>query len=84
MRWTVTVKDQTYGRGADIPKYTCRVTRSGGTVRLSVENLGSGAVRDGRFLMPSSLATAIGKALLLAAEGTEPVDVVFSVDEQKR
>lgn len=84
MRWTVTVRDQTYGRGADIPKYSCRVTRSEGTVRLSVENLGSGVVREGRFLMPSSLARTLGQALLLAAEGTEPVDVVFSVDEQKR
>lgn len=83
MRWTVTVRDQTYGRGADIPRYACRVTRSGETVRLSVEDLGSGVVREGRFLMPSSLARKLGQALALAAEGIEPVDVVFSVDEQK-
>jgi len=52
MRWTLTIKDQTYGTGTEIPKYACRVTRAGGIVRLTVENQGTGAVRGGRFLMP--------------------------------
>ncbi len=83
MRWTLTIKDQTYGTGAEIAKYSCRVTRAGGTVRLSVENLGPGTVREGRFLMSASVAKLLGDALLLAAGGTEAVDVVFSVDEPK-
>jgi hypothetical protein len=40
MRWTLTIKDQTYGTGVEIPKYACRVTRAGGIVRLTVENQG--------------------------------------------
>jgi hypothetical protein len=83
MRWTLTIKDQTYGTGAEIPKYACRVTRSGATVRLSVENLGTGAVREGRFLMSASMAKLLGDALLLAAGGGESVNVEFSVDEGK-
>ena len=84
MRWTLTIKDETYGTGAEIPKYTCRVTRTGGTVRLSVENLGPGTVREGRFLMPRSVARLLGGALLLAAgDDNESMTVVFSLDESK-
>jgi len=83
MRWTLTIKDQTYGTGAEIPKYACRVTRTGNTVRLSVENLGAGAVREGRFLMPRSVAKVLGDALLLAAGENESMNVVFPLDEAK-
>ncbi len=83
MRWTLTIKDQTYGTGAEILKYACRVTRMGSTVRLSVENLGSGGVREGRFLMPRSVAKLLGDALRLAAGDSESVDVVVSLDEAK-
>jgi hypothetical protein len=83
MRWTLTVKNQTYGTGTEITKYACRVTRVGGTVRLSIDNLGSGPVREGRFLMPSSVARLLGDALLFAAGESESIDVVFSVDEPK-
>jgi len=83
MRWTLTIKDQTYGTGMEIPKYACRVTRAGGIVRLTVENQGTGAVRGGRFLMPPSVAKLLGDALLLAAGGSESVDIVLSVDEPK-
>ena len=83
MRWTLTIKDQTYGTGVEIPKYACRVTRSGSTVRLSVENLGSGTVREGRFLMPRSVAKLLGDALLLAAGNTESMDIVIPLDEAK-
>jgi hypothetical protein len=83
MRWTITIKDETYGTGMEMPKYACRVTRAGGTVRLSVENLGPGAVREGRFLMPPSVAKLLGDALLLGAGGSESIDVVFSVEEPK-
>jgi hypothetical protein len=83
MRWTLTIKDQTYGTGVEIPKYACRVTRAGGIVRLTVENQGIGTVRGGRFLMPPSVAKLLGDALLLAAGGSESVDIVLSVDEPK-
>lgn len=84
MRWTLTIKDQTYGTGAEIPKYACRVTRTGNTVRLSVENLGPGTVREGRFLMPLAVAKLLGDALRLAAGGdSESTNVVFSLDESK-
>jgi len=83
MRWTVTIKDQTYGSGVEIAKYACRVTRAGGTVRLSVENLGSGSVREGRFLMPRALAKLLGDALVLAAGNTESVDIVIPLEEAK-
>jgi hypothetical protein len=83
MRWTLTIKGETYGTGAEIPKYACRVTRAGGTVRLSVENLGPGTVREGRFLMPQSVAKLLGDALLLAASDNESINVVFSLDESK-
>jgi hypothetical protein len=83
MRWTLTIKDETYGTGAEMPKYTCRVTRAGGTVRLSVENLGPGTVREGRFLMPCSVAKLLGDALLLASGDGESMNVVFSFDESK-
>ena len=83
MRWTLTIKDQTYGTGAEIPKYACRVTRTGSTVRLSVENLGSGPMREGRFLMPHSVAKLFGDALLLAAGGSDSMDIVFRPDETK-
>jgi len=83
MRWTLTIKDQTYGTGAEIAKYICRVTRTGSTVRLSVENSGPGAMREGRFLMPHSVAKFLGDALLLAAGGSDPMDIVFRPDEAK-
>jgi hypothetical protein len=84
MRWTLTIKDETYGTGAEIPKYTCRVTRAGSTVRLSVENLGPGTVREGRFLMPRSVARLLGGALLLAAgDDSEAMNVEFSLEESK-
>ena len=83
MRWTVTIKDQTYGSGVEIPKYACRVTRTGGTVRVSVENMGSGTVREGRFLMPRSVARLLGDALRLAAGDTESADIVIPLDEAK-
>ena len=83
MRWTLTIKDETYGTGAEVPKYACRVTRSGGTVRLSIENLGPGPVREGRFLMPRSVAQLLGHALLLAAGDSDSMNVVFSLDESK-
>jgi len=83
MRWTLTIKDQTYGTGVEIPKYACRVTRAGGIVRLTVENKGVGAVREGRFLMPPPVAKLLGGGLLLAAEGHESVDIVLSIDEAK-
>jgi hypothetical protein len=83
MRWTLSIKDQTYGTGVDIARYTCRVTRTGDTVRLSVEALGSGSVRAGRFLMPRSVAKLLGNALLLAAGHAESMDIVIPLDEVK-
>jgi len=83
MRWTLTIKNETYGTGAEIPRYACRVTRAGGTVRLSIENLGPGTVREGRFLMPCSVAKLLGDALLLAASDNESINVVFSLDESR-
>ena len=83
MRWTLTIKGQTYGTGMEIPKYACRVTRAGGIVRLSMENQRAGAMRGGRFLMPPSVAKLLGDALLLAAGGGESVDIVLSIDELK-
>jgi hypothetical protein len=84
MRWTLTIKDETYGTGAEISKYACRVTRTSGTVRLSVENLAAGTVREGRFLMPRSVAKLLGEALLLAAgDDSDSMNVVFSLDEAK-
>lgn len=83
MRWTLTIRDQTYGTGVEVAKYACRVTRAGGSVRLSVENLGEGQVREGRFMMPPSVAKLLGDALLLAAGSSESVDIVVSVDEPK-
>jgi len=83
MRWTLMIKDQTYGTGVEIRKYVCRVTRAAGVVRLTVENHGAGTVRGGRFLMPPSVAKRLGEAFLLAAGGSESVDIVFSIDEPK-
>jgi hypothetical protein len=83
MRWTLSIKDQTYGTGVEIARYACRVTRTGSTVRLSVENLGPGTVRAGRFLMPRSVAKLLGDALLLAAGNAESMDIVIPVDEAK-
>jgi len=83
MRWTLSIKDQTYGTGVEIARYACRVTRTGSTVRLSVENLGPGTVRSGRFLMPRSVAKLLGDALLLAAGNTESMDIVIPLDEVK-
>jgi len=42
MRWTLTIKDQTYGVHTEIKNYECRVTRLGGDVRLSVQNAACG------------------------------------------
>jgi hypothetical protein len=82
MRWTLTIKDQTYGVHTEIKHYECRVTRSGGDVRLSVQNAKPGGLREGRFLMPSDVARQLGGALLLACAATsERIDIVFSVDE---
>lgn len=84
MRWTLTIKDQTYGVHTEINKYECRVTRSGGDVRLSVQNSKPGGLREGRFLMPTAVARQLGRALLLAcAAESEPIDIVFAVEEEK-
>ena len=84
MRWTVTIKDQTFGVHTEINKYECRVTGSGGDIRLSVQNAKPGGLRAGRFLMPAAVARQLGNALLLAcaAEG-ERIDIVFAVEEAK-
>ena len=84
MKWTLTTKNQTYGVATDISKYQLRVTGSGDTVRVSVENMTPGNLREGRFLMPTSVAKLLGGALLLALSGDgEPINVVFTVDEAK-
>jgi hypothetical protein len=83
MRWTITIKDQTHGTGTEIAKYACRVTRAAGVVRLSVENLGPGGVREGRFLMPPFVAKLLGDALIMAAGDSEAMNIEFSVDEPK-
>ena len=84
MRWTVTIKDQTYGVHTEINTYECRVTRSGGEVRLSVQNKKPGGLREGRFLMSSDVARQLGNALLVACGGeSERIDIVFSVEEGK-
>ena len=84
MRWTLTIKDETFGTGAEIPKYACRVTRAAGTIRLSVENLGPGVVREGRFLMPRQVAKLLGTALLLATDdSSDSMNVDFSFEERK-
>ncbi len=84
MRWTLTIKDQTFGVHTAISKYECRIARSGADIRLSFQNLSSGNVKEGRFLMPAAVARSLGSALLLActAEG-EHVDIVFHIDEGK-
>lgn len=84
MRWTVTIKDQTYGVHTEISTYECRVTRSGGEGRLSVQNAKPGGLREGRFLMSSDVARQLGNALLVACAGeSERIDIVFSVEEGK-
>jgi hypothetical protein len=84
MKWTLTTKNQTYGVATDIGKYQLRVTGSGDTVRVSVENMTPGNVREGRFLMPASVAKLLGGALLLAASrDSDPINVVFTIDETK-
>jgi len=84
MRWTLTVKDQTYGVHTDISRYECRVARSGADIRLSFQNLSSGSVKGGRFLMPAGVARSLGNALLLACTSEdEQVDIVFPIDESK-
>jgi len=84
MRWTLTIKDQTFGVHTTINRYECRVARSGSDVRLSFQNLSSGNVKDGRFLMPAGVARSLGNALLLAsAADNEHVDIVFVIDEGK-
>jgi hypothetical protein len=84
MRWTLTIKDQTFGVHTAINRYECRVARSGSDVRLSFQNLSSGNAREGRFLMPAGVARRLANALLLAsAEEDEQVDVVFVIDEGK-
>lgn len=84
MRWTLTIKDQTFGVHTAINRYECRIARSGSDVRLSFQNLSSGNVKDGRFLMPAGVARSLGNALLLAsASENEHVDIVFVIDEGK-
>jgi len=84
MRWTLTIKDQTYGVHTEVNKYECRVTRSEGDVRLSVQNAKAGGLREGRFLMPAAVARQLGDALLLACSAeSERIDIVFAVEEGK-
>lgn len=84
MNWTLTTKTQTYGVATEVSKYGLRITRSGDTVRIGVESMTPGNVREGRFLMPASVARMLGSALLLAVSGdSDPVNVVFTVDEGK-
>jgi hypothetical protein len=84
MRWTLTIKDEMYGVHTEVNKYECRVTRAGRDIRLSVQNLSPGNLREGRFWMPSSVARHLGNALLLACSGEgDSTDIVFSVDEAK-
>ena len=84
MRWTLTIKDQTFGVHTVINRYECRVARKGSDVRLSFQNLISGNVKEGRFLMPAGVARRLGNALLLAsAAEDEQVDIVFVIDEGK-
>ena len=83
MRWTVTIKDQTLGTGTEITRYACRVTSTGDIVRLSVQNSGQGAVKEGRCLIPANVALILGNALRLAATAREPVDVMVTIDEAK-
>ena len=84
MRWTLTVKDQTYGVHTAISRYECRVSRSGSDIRLSFQNLSPGNVKEGRFLMPVEVALSLGNALLLAGTAAgERVDIVFQIEEAK-
>jgi hypothetical protein len=84
MRWTLTIKDQTFGVNTEVNRYECRVTHTGRDVRLSIQNLSPGNLREGRFWMPSSVARQLGNALLLACSGEgESMDIVFSIDEGK-
>jgi hypothetical protein len=84
MKWTLTSKNQTHGVATDIVKYQLRVTRAGNIARVSVENMTAGNVREGRFLMPISVARMLGNALLVAAAAdSDPVNVVFTIDEAK-
>ena len=84
MRWTLTIKEQTFGVHTDVTRYECRVTRAGRDVRLSVQNLSPGTLRGGRFWMPAGVARHLGHALLLAcSEEGDGTDVVFSIDEGK-
>jgi hypothetical protein len=84
MKWTLTTKNQTHGVATDIVKYQLRVTCAGSVARVSVENMTAGNVREGRFLMPISVAKMLGNALLVAASGDgDQVNVVFTIDETK-
>ncbi len=84
MRWTLTTRTQTYGPQAEVNKYAVRVTRSGTVVRVSVENLTQGILREGHFSVPFDVARTLGSALLLAAAAdTESLNVVFPVEEAK-
>ena len=84
MRWTLTIKDQTFGVHTAINRYECRVARSGSDVRVSFQNLTSGNVKEGRFLMPTGVARSLGNALLLASAAEDKqVDIVFVIDEGK-
>ena len=57
---------------------------AGSVARVSVENMTAGNVREGRFLMPISVAKMLGNALLVAASGDgDQVNVVFTIDETK-
>jgi hypothetical protein len=84
MRWMLTTKTQTYGLNTVVSKYECRVTRAEGEIRISFANRGPGNVREGHVLMPFDVARTLGSSLLLAStDGTDHMNVVFSIDEAK-
>lgn len=84
MKWTLTTKTQSHGLNTEAGKYEIRVTRSGGDLRVSFQNLGLGNVREGHFLVPLSVAGALGRTMVLACDGDgERMNIVFSVNEDR-
>ena len=84
MRWTLTTKTQTHGLNTVVTTYECRVTRAEGVIRISFANRGQGNVREGHVHLPSEVARTLADALLLAsADGTDHMNVMFSIDEAK-
>jgi len=84
MKWTLTIKEQTFGVHTDVNKYECRVTRTGRDVRLSVQNLSAGPLREGRFWMPTGVARHLGHALLLSCWGEgDRTAIALSIEEGK-